>query len=461
MKRFLVVLVILAVIAGAIAAVPWWFGREAEKSVRAYVNDLERNGAVDLTEKRYRQGWLSSEAVTNGIVEPMQVKVEADHRIEHGPFPLSMLTSGLGNLRPVQALVDSRISATLPGEGLAGRLGPLRARTTIDLYGNGATRLELPASQLEGKDGTSARIGAAEGRVSFRPRESRLTGRVKWQGATIDAPRELPETDGDLQEMAGGRIVLDAVTTSFDLTQSPGEIQLGELELVLEGARALDAGGDPVGTLGDASLTFGVDRREGLIDSSTRVRLQSLETGGRSYGPGSLELALQGMDAQGVSALQRATDQGEVSPVLLLGLVVPGETALEVEASFGTPDGPVQGGGRIALTGKPDPQATGNPFAMLALLDARANLSVPKPVAVRLMAERVEQELEEMRGDASQLSASQRREVVARAVAERLDAWVRQGLLREQEDSYVCEATFSDGRLTVNGEPLQWMSLGQ
>jgi hypothetical protein len=59
------------------------------------------------------------------------------------------------------------------------------------------------------------------------------------------------------------------------------------------------------------------------------------------------------------------------------------------------------------------------------------------------------------------LSDAQKAKVVAAAVDKRLPGWAGKNHLVRQGDHYVIKAAFNNGLLTVNGEPLDLMTMSK
>lgn len=109
------VLAVVALLVLAAVGLPFWFGREAEKTYGAMLEQLSHGGGIQLTPKNYERGWLSSTAETAIRIPELPVQFIARHRISHGPLPFDRILEGGWSFTPVLAHITSQVLLVSPG----------------------------------------------------------------------------------------------------------------------------------------------------------------------------------------------------------------------------------------------------------------------------------------------------------------------------------------------------------
>ena len=120
-----------------LAALPYWFGHQAEKAYRALLDELTLTIGQPVTLKRYERGWRHSEAEAD-IVLP-GLSLTARHTLQHGPWTddgwAPLLARVAGNIR-----FTSTANHPVPA--------PLTLQGNIGLRGAVQLSFDWPAAQL-------------------------------------------------------------------------------------------------------------------------------------------------------------------------------------------------------------------------------------------------------------------------------------------------------------------------
>ena len=174
MKRVLVVTFIVA-FAVVLGAIPYWFGVEAERIYQQQISALESGNKVEILKNHFERGWLTSHAESEMAISRTPLIVLVEHTIEHGPIPTSDPLRYITSMRPLQALIKSRLAvqkSDQPEHNPAG--GTLLTRVEID--GTSRTVVDVPAQGVQLNPSASVAWEQVSGHVDFDP----ATG--SWQG---------------------------------------------------------------------------------------------------------------------------------------------------------------------------------------------------------------------------------------------------------------------------------------
>ena len=139
MKRPLIVLAVLLLLAAILAVLPYWFGLGVEATYQQIAQRLSNTALIQSIDTRVQRGWLGSEAVTRVRLRGIGILVTVEDRIAHGPLPVGQLLGGGLDMNPVLARIHSRIQVQ-NRDGVE-VLPPFEADTVINMDGSGKTRV--------------------------------------------------------------------------------------------------------------------------------------------------------------------------------------------------------------------------------------------------------------------------------------------------------------------------------
>ncbi|GAA5236855.1 DUF945 domain-containing protein [Verticiella sediminum] len=228
MKKAAKAVVGVLVVAGiAWAGTSWYVGKRVEQELRDYVSSLQSQPLPwDLAVTGYDRGWFSSDVRMSltvrdfpvpGVLAPGDV-VPIHAHVQHGPFPLSRLTSG--------------------------RFGPV---------------LAAMHTQLENSGAAAAWFSSAKGQPPLQDR-SALTFAGDITGQATFAPLAL-EDDGTAVTFDGGTIDYQA---SGDAARVLADAKLGNIRI--KSAAALGVADDVPADMMIEDTSFDVDYEKGKFD---------------------------------------------------------------------------------------------------------------------------------------------------------------------------------------------------
>lgn len=432
MKRWIVILLItLAVI---LLLSPGVVGRLAERNLDENLGWIEQESDdIVVTSEGFDRGWFTSEgrhrvslredSLLAGLGDARDASTEPTlvihTRLDHGLVPFTSMQRERGSLRPGLA---SSVSTLSLDDGAGNTIDlPGKVYTTIAIDGTSSFRYLLDAGSRE-IDGQRWSWSGADLTLETKPggRSYALAGQV--QPATVE---------GDGVATRFGRISIDAVQDRSEF--SPG---VGSIELSIESMRVDEGAAGAVTGFASLALRATSDLADGRVSGQTRLDIGELVSPEFGTSDLSLELVVDGVDAQALEAFVAAAKEaqavnganvapGTPMPALEPRLrdVVAGGLSIRMPAfELSLPDGAVRADLDVDIA------ATDGAFSwpgVLLATTAGASLSVPVALYDGLAAEEPN-----------------------------LSMLVAMGYLKKNGPAYETSLKFAKGLLTVNGVPL-------
>ncbi len=402
-----VILAVVFVLLGVAAAVPWLVGQRLRDGHEQWLVALSGSG-IQVAERRYRPGWLSSEAEAvlvlpaNGTGGP---RLRVDTRLKHW-----------------DPGADARLSSARTLLAFVGNNPFIALESAISRDGVIQSRLSLAADQRPA------------GRVRFQPDDRELQGEIALEALS------LPSAGGNPYRLQHLRMASRSRLGAAGLRLGDFEIQLATLARAARGAQ-------------DRELVHGLyiksaaTAEQGRVTVTSRCQVESLRLGG---------LAIQRLDAllhlDGMSAVLLARAL-RVLPLFFLEQPPPGgpqlalagalassfarllqsEPSLSLERlRFATAEGDLDAALSWRLT-PPEPRQALDPNHWLQRVQLEGRLTVAEALARRLTA---------ALGDAARETGW-------------VDEGLRQGLLQRRGDLLLAQWRLRDGWLKVNDRILQ------
>lgn len=459
--RIVITVVVVAVIAALLTglALPFWFGREAEKSYHAMLDQLSRGSWLHFSGKNYQRGWLRSTAETVVRQPDMPVEIIARHRISHGPFPWDRMLAGVWRLSPVQARITSEIFLAETDTGKPLPFPPLTAETTFRLNGGGDVHAEIPPIKQTGARGQVVDWRGLSGDLTFDREWKKVLFDVHMPALSVTAP----EKQADLK--------MSRVSLHSDMREGVAGYYFGDGALNID---RIEIGG----AAGHVSL-------QGLEISSTtrpdadnvnmvlRYKLDGLLTAEDRLGPGQLIIEVRHLDAASLMKFKNEIDaisRGNLPPpqaalmvagkaITLLGGLSRKNPELEItRLSFKTPEGEISGHGKFVLKGRG--RDLQDPMRLLTALSGRFEIGFPGPVLKRMLTPMIRRDIETFRHSGA-LNAEDMAKLDRQAMADIVDRVFPQYLARNEftrllvkgHGVYRLEVSIRQGQLLINGQP--------
>jgi hypothetical protein len=441
-----------AVLALALAVLPWVLGGRAHGAYKQMIADLLAAlppGTI-LTE-HYERGWFRSHASTELALGPetgTPLRVRIDSRVDQGP--LHWLHSGLP---PALARVESRVD--LLDQQVA---PPLLVVTDLGLDGGTSSRLHLPAIDQPGNHET------------YRLRSGALTGRLRLEpgsgGVELDLPlAELTGPQGTIARVEALRLTSSLRSQPADPGSGSGRALMGSA--IGSAIGSAQAGGPAAGagTPGGEPPPYPRDAR---LDLRLTISATTLSLGGESLREPRLGIIAEGLAGAAVLELTtglQALSSGEAPQAVrrLLGAALlaqwlprlaAGQPRILIDpARVDTTEGPLAV--RLSLAMEPTrsgPDPSGpqggtsptDPRAWLGALMAEGEIELPEALARRWLTP----------GDAGTRPGE-----LGTPRSATLQSWL-DGRWVSQRDGRIASAfRLADGLLSVNGKTVPLFGL--
>ena len=442
MKKTLLSILFLGLIA-VVAVTPYLFGMEAERIFEQQMTQLNSSRKISVADRRFRRGWFSSVAETTFAVRQRGIKAVAEHSIEHGPFPISDPLKYLFSLKPLQALIVSTL--VLPDISASGEdisVGTLT--TVINIDSTTDTSIDIPASNAQLADAATVAWDRIGGTVSFEP------DRASWQGA-LDI--------GDI-DWAQSESSVSLGHSKLKFLTFPGQtgLAMGQSSLVAESLKVRIPDSEHLFEFSSLELDSTATEQEqnveyGLAGGFASALLPEMELSGARW-----HFSAHDLDRDTLTELNNMSVDSAVPLNKLLSLVSKRSAGLDSGMTLQTDSGPLAATVRIRLAGK---AGTSNPLALIGALDGEMALDMPAAVTEMAARAAVERELSDpgSGGGDPPATGADESQFMANAVSARIQAWVDANLLTREGDRYRLHASVKDGSVSLNGEPVNILSL--
>jgi uncharacterized protein YdgA (DUF945 family) len=458
----------LAAIALAYPAAAWFTGQKLQTILDEQYADMQSHPTMKIAERSYERGVFSStDKVTfemampavaeDGSVqagEPLRMHVV--NRIKHGPLP------GFGTL--AAATMDSQLVVDgEAGERLRASLGdepPLTARTVFRFDGGGRSAIESPAFEFDMPDGSGGELriglGGLDADVAFSAGMRSYSMKGTAQSMSMEDPNMRIALsglafDGDQRRLFEDEAWLHvgrqrATVATMDVT--------GKEDSELDGAEF---------RLERLSYDVDVPAEGEYVDIKALMGTEVLRIGDADYGPAHYDFSFKRLHGRTLLALwhrlveissdpEQLARQAEDPTAVLAPLAEPAmallghNPAFSIDRiSFTSPHGQADLSAQLSLDGL-QPEELGNPLALIARLQATADLSVPQGLLQAFVNGQAE--------DAAQAAFA------TSQLEAQLGQLEAQGYLQRSEDIVKTRAAFRQGQLTVNGKPFNPLALG-
>lgn len=413
---------VIAVAGGALllllltlAALPYWFGYQAEKTYRALLADFTLITGLPVTLKRYERGWRHSAAETDIVLPDLSLTLTAHHTLEHGPWTEDGWAPLLARVKGDIGFA-STASHAVPV--------PLMLQGDVDLRGAVRLSFDWPAAQ-------PAWTG----------------GNLQWQPirGTLHADRDGNRVQGQIggSALQMGDRHAERWQIRFDIRPNETAFPLGQLNL-------------EIGRLAVASswkadaLQLSVSSRPTGETVALKIngQLEKLQLVEKFYGPGEFILEAQTLEPGALTQFVRAlptlfhpdADVAKLVPPLTALAHKAPEVKLTTLRLKATPDA-LTGRGSMVLDGRrlgPAP----HPARLLSALSGELTLSVSTPFLTSWLL-----------ADTDTEDTDQKQRLTEETLSRHLTAHPYARLLVPVDGHYRLAASLKQGRLLINNEP--------
>lgn len=427
MKRILTITILIAFVVVA-AATPYWFGVEAERIYQQQIGALESNKKITVLENRFQRGWLSSDAESRVSINGTPAVIVAQHKIEHGPIPISDPLKYIVSLQPLQAFIRSQLSLQRKRQQDK-NLAVGNLLTTVSINGTSRTQVSIPAADIQMDQSANLLWEHIAGHVDFVPSKS------SWQGVvTTDG---IAWQQGDTEAQVG--------SSELNFLSYPGStgLALGNSTLTIDSLRVHLPGSQEYFTATGLTIDSKAREQGQNVSYSLDGKIVSVDLIDLMISTGDWTVLIENLD---LNSLTRLNDM-EVGSALplndLVGLLSKRSAKVVSSLKLGTDSGPFTANARITFS---DSGGSTNPLMLLSALEGSVDLDMPATVV-------------EVIARSSLMNAPTGTTVGDDDVAAKVQSWLNNNFLTRLGDRYRFHATIKNGAVELNGKPFNFMSL--
>lgn len=472
-----VILAVVLIILLAIIGLPYWFGMRAEQTYNEITEDYSASEHLTIVERDYQRGWLDSKAKTAFVLkngDDELINIEQRDTIYHGPIPLKLLLEGESSLKPVMAVLESRVSLMPVKESayseIIKQLPPARMVTTLSLDGRGTTKIHMPGMNTEsGAKGERLEWSGLEGMIDFSQDLREVVSELHSGGLELDGS-DLKLSVKEIE----GHSKLSYKTEGYKYPT--GKAAFTVKEITVQNVDE-ESGEEENIAIEDIEISGSSEVKAGVMDSTHSLGFREFEVGGYKYGPGVYELAIRNIDIaswtqlEGVMKESRERKQTEESRErfmdelvkVLPGLIRKSPEIELVKLSISTDRGSLDGHAVISVDGSnlDDPELATNPLFLITAVKASAEVSVSKTLLESAL---TDYKKEEISNGYSESGKEPPREEELRNIAEKeanevIKGLIDQNILTPKGENYDVTASYELGQVILNGQTLDLDSL--
>jgi len=280
------VLIIVFVLLIAVLGLPYWFGMKAEHEYSNLMETVSEFEKVEIVSKSYKRGWLKSSAETTFLInegEETPLKIIEKDTIYHGPVPIGLLSKAKIHLKPVMAVIETKVEITTDTKKeyaeLIESLPTLNFETILALNGHGTTVVSIQSVYKKLKDGKTLSWSGLSGTINFTPD-------LKEVAAVINSSNIEIEDNTFRVHIRGIDINSNLSYPASNYTNPLGDIDVRIEEFSSEGKD--DDELDKV-TLTDLQFTGSTNQNGNLLNHTHSLGFETLIVGRNSYDRGYLK----------------------------------------------------------------------------------------------------------------------------------------------------------------------------
>jgi len=450
----------IAVLAAVLLVLPAVFGWRTESIVRERIESMDESAVTSIRVESYDRGWFGSTAhigvgIDGGGASALAATFLADTtftvvlEIDHGPLMINDFYVGLSRFA-ARLNEESAVVSELQTRLAMPYLAELRGR--IGLTGSFTYDADVPPIDYADESGELDFSGARfDGSVT--------NGRILTNG----------RVDSIVYDGRDGAASISGIRLAGDNFRASRFVLGGTMSMAVDELLVRDSFGspDPIAEMRNFEISseVDIDDTDGLMNATVTYSVDEVRSPAQSVDVQELEIALHMLnfdlavldgyyEAVFANPFDESAGQEAVAGLL--------STALDRSPSFSIDplrfryDGePVDAALEIRVDADAVPADLDvtNILAITSALQANARITASKTFASRIAADIISGQLAAA-GTGQQLPPGQGLEAMAEAQAQlMLAALLGQGVIVSEGDNYTSTIDYSDGELTVNGEP--------
>lgn len=503
MKRILIGTSVIGILAAVFGATPYYLGGKAQESLEIQHRALADTFYFDVVSRDYQRGWFSSTETTVIRVHPailakfnkqlpdnlkslFHQPITVIHHVKHGLFA--------DGLTPVRAVVDTELQYDAEVQKTLARFFgdkiPVRAHNVIALDGSGRLDVQIENFDYEELSGIKLNFQGMNTQVSYQPKFTQYTTRF-----------DIPAFKAQLADQGSLNIENVSLTTQSrdgknDITLGSSETKIGRLDISWNKNIAYDihlnelvnmvtdlqigAFINPYGSITPnkvslqnlAYQTKTDEQNEQFINSQGIFSFDALQYGEEQYGPLTIDIAAEHLDAKALSALkhrwaqistQTDTDSAAAQKLALdavrnegANLFIHNPVFKINRFDFKTPNGYVKVNGDIAFNG-----LTASDLNHFSAIVKKTKVDIGFDISQKVLESVAVTQMRSMFTVEDPNSAQEQQEIsdtIRLIVGDTLKTMNAEGYLTQNNGAVQTRLVLNNNQISLNGKPFEVQS---
>lgn len=442
-----VILWLFVVLLILLALAPFGLGFKVKSDYSKLISQFSQNLQLDIQIVQYEQGVFSSNAVIALQLPDMPEQIRFKEEIIHGPVYFGLLTQGKSPL--VAAVIKGELDISSTQKEMVRQIfagnNPLVYQAIISFTGDVDTQAYVPAINTTFEDEFGPVTIQSSG-IIINQNFSSLMSEIKG-----DANIPVFKIQSQLYSVNA-----ESFNMSFSGAMGKNQIIIGDSVASFK-LLDIDSGEDQF-AIRDFTVRSVTSETGALINSGAQISAREILASNQKFGPVSLNLSLNGLNAQSLTEIQKLQKAAEnqlkegipaeqINAMLtgeIMGLV-PGlikEAEININPlSISSELGKLEADMDFLLEGV-DANTPADPMFLMSAISLELNVSIDEPLLKQFITWQLE-------GEGVQQDDRQ--------ISQNIDSLVKESWLVMNEGVFISNISMHQGELLINGKPIDPM----
>lgn len=430
-----------------LAVAPFGLGFKVKSDYSKLISQFSQNLQLDIQIVQYEQGVFSSTAIIALKLPEMPEQIRFKEEIVHGPVYFGLLTQGKSPL--VAAVIKGELDISSTQKEMVRQIfagnNPLVYQAIISFTGNVEAQAYVPAINTTFEDEFGPVTIQSSG-IIINQDFSSLMNEVKG-----DANIPVFKIQSQLYSVNA-----EGFNMSFSGAMGKNQIIIGDSVASFK-LLDIDSGEDQF-AIRDFTIRSVTSETGALINSGAQISAREILASNQKFGPVTLNLSLNGLNAQSLTEIQKLQKAAEnqlkegiaaeqVNAMLtgeIMGLV-PGliqEAEININPlSISSELGKLEADMDFLLEGV-DANTPADPMFLMSAISLELNISIDEPLLKQFITW-------QLQGEGAQQDDRQ--------ISQNIDSLVKESWLVMNEGVFISNISMHQGELLINGKPIDPM----
>lgn len=440
-----IILWLFVVLLIVLAAAPFALGFKVKSDYTKLVSEFAQNLQLDLQIVQYEQGIFSSDVTIALKIPDVPEQIQFKEEVIHGPVYFGLLQQGKSPLAAavVKGGLDISTAQQASVKQIFGDQNPLVYQSIISFAGDVEAQAYVPAINTTFEDDMGPVTLQSSGLIineTYSSSDSRLKGDAQIPVFKI--------------QLALFSVTAESISFSFSGAMGQNQIIIGDSVASFK-LLDIDSGEDQF-AVRDFTIRSVTSEEGALINSGAQLSAREILASNQKFGPASLNLSLNGLDAQSLTQIQKLQKDAETQleqgvPAEQINAMMTNEIMALVpnlikEAeininplSINSELGKLEADMDFMLEGV-GADTPADPMFLLSAISLNLNISVDEPLLKQFVSWQMPVE-----------------ESSEQKVKDNIDAMISESWLVMNEGVYISNISMHQGELVLNGKPVDPM----